>query len=124
MKKLTVILMVLVIGIAIGSMLDLFFHDTRGVVILHNMSGEPVCNATVIVRDAAMTFGKIADGEYAFQSYLMGSDADYSVWITFESGKQVSLSNVGYVTNGLNSCDLFEVHKEDVLYTNIQEVNR
>lgn len=117
-KKFSLMILLLGVGIWAGAELASIF-TTKAIVLLCNRSGADIERVQVSIGDASISFSNIPRGKAVYRYYEIPGDAHFDVRISFGPGKEIVLLDAGYVTSGLEACDVFEVYSDRIVHEKV-----
>ena len=95
--------------------------DNQGFVLVQNNSTQPVEFITIHIKDLNFSIANLEQGAQAGKAFMIHTESHYDVNATFSSGKTISLSS-GYLTNGIDSYDLFIITDDSILHERIPHI--
>ena len=115
MKKLSATLAAILFAL---TLLFCLSPDNQGFVLVQNNSTQPVKSVRIQIKDLNFAISNLEQGEQAGKAFMIHADSHYDMNATFSSGKTISLSS-GYLTNGIDSYDLFIITDDSILHQRI-----
>jgi hypothetical protein len=76
--------------------------SNSGSITLANKSSEPIAHAEISICRQTLTIDDLAVGQEANRNYRVNCEDGYSVRVRFQSGREISNDDIGYVTGGMD----------------------
>ena len=117
MKKILFVLG-LMLAFVFGAVYESNFDSSDAFVIVKNESDECLRQLKIQVKDTDFKLAGLPHGRMSGTSFKIKSDSHYDVSVVLDNGKQMKLS-AGYMTNGLESYDLFVIVHDSIEHHSI-----
>ncbi|NDV23961.1 hypothetical protein [Desulfovibrio sp. JC022] len=115
----SLMLLCLLLGALLG---ELRPNKSHGFVIVENKSNEVVHEVEIKIMDLQIKIPEMDINGHVVGRFEIPGDSHYDILVLFKSGKKMDLSS-GYMTNGLDSYDLFVITQDGIEHHSIPPFN-
>lgn len=121
MMKRTSCLLAMLFCLFLGVIGGMGSKTNYGLFIVENSSDEDVDQIEINVMDLKIKLPGIKTNDLITGRYEIPGDSHYDIVVTFVSGRTVEFSS-GYMTDGLDSSDLFIIENDSIEHHSIPPV--